>query len=117
MKFLAVENLNGDILRGFLRRCPDADVVRVQDLEIASAEDPDVLEWANAQLRVLLTHDVNTLVGYFYDRLQRGLNSPGVFFISNQLPTRQVIDDLELLYRFGDPEEVRNRATFFPVSK
>ena len=32
MKFLADENLDNNILRGLLRRKPDLDIVRVQDV-------------------------------------------------------------------------------------
>ena len=40
MKFLADENFDNRIVRGLLRRQPDLDILRVQDLEIAGADDP-----------------------------------------------------------------------------
>jgi hypothetical protein len=43
IRFVADENLDNRILRGLLRRQPDLDVVRVQDLEIAGATDDTVL--------------------------------------------------------------------------
>ena len=46
LRLLADENLNNDIVRGLLRRSPDLDVVRVQDVGLSGAEDPTVLEWA-----------------------------------------------------------------------
>ena len=39
MKFLADENFDNRIVRGLLRRLPDLDIVRVQDLEIAGADE------------------------------------------------------------------------------
>jgi predicted nuclease of predicted toxin-antitoxin system len=60
---LADENFHGDIVRGILRRNSEMDIVRVQDVGLAGADDPTVLEWAAQQGRVLLTHDVQTLIG------------------------------------------------------
>ena len=43
-RFVADENFNNDIVRGVRRRKPVVDIVRVQDSEISSADDPTVLE-------------------------------------------------------------------------
>jgi hypothetical protein len=43
---LADENFNNDIVRGLLRKKPELDIVRVQDVGLRGAEDPVVLEWA-----------------------------------------------------------------------
>jgi hypothetical protein len=47
MKFLADENFDNRIVRGLLRRRPDLDIIRVQDLEIAGADDPTGLGCAS----------------------------------------------------------------------
>jgi hypothetical protein len=62
-RFLADEDFNNDILRGLLRRHADLEVVRVQDVGLVGAEDDAVLKAAAAEGRVLLTHDVSTLIG------------------------------------------------------
>jgi predicted nuclease of predicted toxin-antitoxin system len=64
IRLAADENLNNDIIRGVLRRQPDLDIVRVQDVGLSSADDPVVLEWAAQEERVLLTHDVSTITKY-----------------------------------------------------
>jgi predicted nuclease of predicted toxin-antitoxin system len=69
MHFLADENFNNQILRGLLRRVPDADITRVQDTELAGAPDTVVLEWAVENSFIVLSHDVNTMRGYYYDPL------------------------------------------------
>jgi predicted nuclease of predicted toxin-antitoxin system len=68
LKFAVDENFNMHIVNGVLRRLPDVDIVRVQDAGLAGTDDPDVLEWAAGEGRVLLTHDVNTLTGFAYER-------------------------------------------------
>lgn len=60
LRWLADENLNNDILRGLLRRKADRDIVRIQDAGLSGADDPQVLTWAAAHDRILLTHDVTT---------------------------------------------------------
>jgi predicted nuclease of predicted toxin-antitoxin system len=61
LRFAADENFNNDIVRGLLRRKPNLDIVRVQDVGLAGADDPTILEWAAREGRILLTHDVSTI--------------------------------------------------------
>ena len=42
VRFLADENFNNAILRGLLRRKPDIDIVRVQDVGLSGASDPEI---------------------------------------------------------------------------
>ncbi len=46
LRLVADENFNGDIVRALFLRRPDLDVVRVQDVGLAGADDPRVLAWA-----------------------------------------------------------------------
>lgn len=64
LRLAADENFNVDIVRGLLRRLPDLDIVHVQDAGLSGADDPAVLEWVARDGRVLLTHDISTLVGF-----------------------------------------------------
>ncbi len=57
VRFLADENFNNAILRGLLRRKPDIDIVRVQDVGLSGASDPEILAWAAREDRLVLTHD------------------------------------------------------------
>jgi predicted nuclease of predicted toxin-antitoxin system len=61
LRFAADENFNNNIIRGLLRRQPELDIVRVQDVGLRGADDPTVLEWAAQEGRILLTHDVATI--------------------------------------------------------
>jgi predicted nuclease of predicted toxin-antitoxin system len=61
MRLAADENFNNDIVRGLLRRKPDLDIIRIQEAGLSGATDPVVLEWAAAENRLLLTHDVTTI--------------------------------------------------------
>ena len=49
-----------------MRRLPELDIVRVQDLGLKNTDDPVILEWAANEERILLTHDVATITMYAY---------------------------------------------------
>ena len=51
MKFLADENFDNSIVRGLMRRQPDIDIIRVQDVGLSGEDDPIVLEWAEIHAR------------------------------------------------------------------
>jgi hypothetical protein len=51
LRLAADENLNGDIVRGLLRRNPEFDIVRIQDVGLSGVDDPTVLEWAAGESR------------------------------------------------------------------
>ena len=46
VRLLTDENFNGAILRGLVRRLPELDIIRVQDVGLMNTGDPDILEWA-----------------------------------------------------------------------
>jgi hypothetical protein len=111
----ADEDLNNDILRGLLRRKPDVDIVRVQDVGLSGADDPTVLEWAASEGRVLLTHDVSTMTRYAYERVEAGKPMPGIFQVSRGLPMGTVIDDLVLLTEFSLEGEWEGQVRYLPL--
>lgn len=114
MRFLADENFDNDILRGVWRRVPTAIIHRVQDL-IPEAEDPIVLEYAAEHGYVLLTHDVNTMRGFYYERLEAQLPVPGVFLVHKKESKGAIVDSLELILLASQPEEWAGKITFLPL--
>lgn len=88
------ENFNNDIIRGLLRRKPELDIVRIQDVGLSGANDSAVLEWAAREGRVLLTHDITTITRYAYERLQAAQPMPGVFEVSRAISIGRVIEDI-----------------------
>ena len=97
LRLVSDENFNGDIVRGLFLRRPSLDLVRLQDMNLEGASDPDVLAWAAKNDRILLTHDRATMPDFAYSRVTTAQPMPGVFVVNNRLPVRQVIDDLLLL--------------------
>jgi hypothetical protein len=115
VRWLADENLNKDIVRGLLRRRPDLDIVRVQDVGLSGVDDPSLLAWAAAADRVLITHDVSTMTAYAYRRLAGGENMPGVFEVSRSVPVAAVIEDILLLSECSNEGEWEGQVRYLPL--
>jgi hypothetical protein len=115
LRLAADENFNGIIVRGLLRRNPDLDILRVQDTEISEADDPTVLEWAARQGRVLITHDVNTIPRFVYERIRARQPMPGVFEVSDSMPVGQAIEDLLLLAEGSEEGEWEGQILYIPL--
>lgn len=81
IRLAADENFKAQIIRGLIRRHQQIDIVRIQDVGLQGAADPEVLEWAANQGRILLSHDVVTLPDAAYSRVARGMLMPGVFLV------------------------------------
>ena len=109
------ENFNNDIVRGLLRRRPDLDIVRVQDVSLSGADDPTVLEWAAQEGRVLLTHDVTTITRYAYERVQAGKTMPGVFEVSRRVPIGVAIEDILLIAECSLEGEWEGQVRYLPL--
>lgn len=98
MKWLADENFRGAIVRGAVRRNPVLDIVRAQDVpEISGADDFAMLRWAAGQNRVVLTHDLSTMVPAIHEIAQEGLMRARVVLVPDSVPVARAIDDLLLL--------------------
>ena len=115
MKFLADENFDNRIIRGLLRQQPDLDIIRVQDLEIAGADDPTVLAWANQASRILLTHNERTIPNYAYQRLAAGQTIAGVIVVSDNLAISSVIEDILLIIEYSSTSEWINQLQRLPL--
>jgi predicted nuclease of predicted toxin-antitoxin system len=115
IRLLADEDFDNIILRGVLRRRPGMEIVRVQDVGLAGAGDPEVLEWAATAGRVLITHDVNTMKTHAYARIAAGIPMPGVFAVAQDLPTSVAIDEIILLAECSLPGEWEGQVRHLPL--
>jgi hypothetical protein len=115
LRLAADENFNSDIVRGIIRRNPSIDIVRVQDAGLSGADDPTVLEWAAQTQRVLLTHDVETITHYAYERVRAGQSMPGVFEVSRSIPVGQAIEDIMLITECSLEGEWEGQVRYLPL--
>ncbi len=111
----ADENFNNDIIRGLIRRKSDVDIVRVQDVGLSGADDPEVLEWAARQGRVLVTHDVSTMSKHAYERVATAELMAGVFEVSTSLAVGAAIEDLLLIVECSLEGEWEGQVRYLPL--
>lgn len=114
LSYLADEDLNGAIVRELSRRLRDLDLERVQEIDRSGDADPDNLEYAAIQGRILLTHD-KRLVPFVIDRIDSGRAMPGVFIVHQTAAIREVLDDLVDLTLYSLEREWDNRVLFVPL--
>jgi uncharacterized protein DUF5615 len=115
LRLAADENFNNVIVRGVLRRNPEIDIVRVQDVGPAGADDPTVLEWTAQEGRILLTHDRATITKYAYERVHAGLPMPGVIEVSRAVPIATAIEDILLIAECSEANEWEGIIHYLPL--
>lgn len=115
VRFVADENLDNDIVLGLRRRLETVDIVRVQDVGLRTADDPTVLQWAAAQDRVLVTHDVKTIPGFAHARVAGGSPMPGVLLVPTSLPVASAIDELATIAEASEQAEWAGQVVYLPL--
>jgi len=115
LRYLADENLRRIIVRGLRRHCPSLPVYIAQEIGLSGQEDPVVLEYAATNDLVVLTHDINTMVAFAYDRINRGLAMPGLIEVRLNSPLVIVIEDLTLIALATSASEIAGRVIFVPL--
>jgi hypothetical protein len=120
LAFVLDENLRGVLYQAIRQHNAagsDAiDAVQVgdpPDLPLGS-KDPDILLWAEAHGRVLVTRDQGTMLVHLADHLRAGHHSPGVLLLRRNMTLGQVVSGLALVAHAADPALLRDRAEFVP---
>lgn len=108
-------DVHGEIIRGLRRRLPEIDLVRTQDVLPEGTPDPEVLAWAAAENRALITNDRNTMVGFAYERAAAGEPEPGLIVTTNEQSIGSAIADILLVAECMSETEIREQiAVFLP---
>lgn len=115
IRFIADEDFNNDIVRALRRRLPSLDIVRAHDAGLAGTSDPEVLVWAAGDGRVVLTHDVNTMIKHALDRVDAKQPMLGLIVVRQSLPISAVLDDLVLVAECSLPEEWAGQVGYLPL--
>lgn len=115
LSLLVDQNFDHDILRGLERRLPNLDYVTTAEKGLSETSDPDLLEWAMTERRVIVTHDQSTMPDHVAERLSNGFDVFGILIVPRGLPIGIVIDELELTIECSEEEEFLNRYLFLPL--
>ncbi len=109
------EDVHGGIIEGLRLRQPDLDVLRVQDTGLSRTPDPDILAWAATHGRVMLTADLNTMVGFAWARVKAGQPMPGLLALREPIQIGPAIDDILLVAVCYGADEINGQVLFIPL--
>jgi predicted nuclease of predicted toxin-antitoxin system len=113
-RFLADEDLRGSIVRAVRQFEPEVEITTLLDLGLASARDEEVLDRAQTDRWLVVSHDVNTMKGLAERRIAEGHGIPGLFLVPQNRPTRTVAECLVLIWSASEFENWRDRVIFLP---
>jgi hypothetical protein len=115
LRFLTDEDFDGRLTSGLRARVPGLDLVRVQDAGLMQTPDPDILAWAAAENRIVLTHDRHTMTGFARTRVNAGQPMPGLFVVDRQASLTRALNDLEAMAAASEMDEWRDQIIFIPL--
>jgi hypothetical protein len=115
LRLVSDADVHGHIVLGVRQRNPNIDLLRVQEVELRTAGDSAILEWAASAHRIVITHDRSTMIACAGQRVSAGLPMPGVFVLRPRTSIAQAIDALLLVDACSDQHEWQNRVEFLPL--
>jgi hypothetical protein len=113
---LADHDFNEHIVVGVRRREPTIEFSRVRDLGMSDLPDAEILEYADRQRLIVVSHDVNTMPAAAYGRFMAGKTTAGLLMVQQTNPVRVIIEHLLLIWSASEAEEWNNQVCFLPLS-
>ena len=113
IRFLADENLNNHIIRGVQLRKAEIDILRIQDIGLSGADDSLVIDYALREKRILLTHVVETIPKFAYNKIKAGKEIPAIFIIRQDVSISHIIENLLLIHECCDETELRGKIYIY----
>ena len=104
-KFFADHDFDGRILRELLKKEPQVDLIRAQDVGLAAVPDATLLEYAANLGRIVLTSWESTMIGAAVARLRAGQPMPGLMIARQPTPIGRVIDELLVIWDASEAGE------------
>jgi hypothetical protein len=114
VRYLADEDLRRQIVTATRRVEPAIDFLMIQDEGLSGMNDADILEFAFANGRIIVSHDVNTMKAAAEECLARGGGMAGLFLVPQSRSTRAVAESLALVWEASQAEEWEGRIVYLP---
>jgi len=112
--FLADENIEPAIVSATRRIEPEIDFQTIDVANLLGAPDAVVLEYAHRELRIVVSHDVNTLIAIAKSRISNGEGIAGLLIAPIWLPPRKIAESLVLVWAASSAEEWIDQILFLP---
>ena len=115
-RFLADHDLNEHIIVGVVRQEPSINCTRARDIGMSEASDREILEYANNQSMLVVSHDVNTMPEAAYSLLATGETMAGLLMVPQTKPIKSIIDSIVLIWSSCESEEWNGSVTYLPLA-
>lgn len=120
LRYLLDEHFRGDLWRAIRSHnavsADPIDATRVgdpPDLPL-STPDAEILQWAEAAGRVLISRDRRTMISEFAAHQRAGRNSPGLFIVRAHSKLADLLAFLAAAAHAADDDQWRDQVTFIP---
>lgn len=114
-RYLADEDFRNSIIAAVRRLEPAIDFLTVVEAGRAGAADADVLALADAEQRIVVSHDVSTMKAAAESRTASGNTMTGLFLVPKPKSRRSVAESLLLVWAASEAEEWRDQIIFLPM--
>ena len=118
--FLLDEHLRGSVRRAIrhhnAKGAYSIDAIWVGDpldLPLGSS-DAELLRWAEAAGRLLVTHDKKTIPAHLQQHMQAGHHAPGVLLLRPSTTVAALVAELALIAHAGDPADYFDQINYIP---
>ena len=114
LRFLIDHDFNDRILRGVRSRV-EVDAVLARSVGLAHKPDPELLSWAAAEDRILVSHDLQTMPRFAITRVRGGESMPGLILVPQALPIGKAIEELTIIVLCSNQAEWREMIAYIPL--
>ena len=111
IRFQADADFNQRIVKAALRREPAIDFQTAHAAGILGLPDPEVLQTAAHDGRVIVSHDQTTMPTHFGQFISAA-TSPGLIITPQHMPIAAVVEELILIWMAETPEQWVNRIRY-----
>lgn len=113
--YLADQNLDDLIVESVLRAEPSVRFLRAREVGLRKATDDVVLAYAAANSLIVISHDVNTMVGFAHDRVRSGELMAGLFIAKQAQLIARIVENLLVVWGASDAEEWYGQVVYLPL--
>jgi hypothetical protein len=117
LRFQADADLKYAIVKAVRQRDPTIDFASAAESGLEGIGDPELLERAARESRILVSHDRRTMLAHFRARLEAGKSSPGLFIVSQGAPLEPVVSAIVLVWSASEMSEWRDQVHHLPSLK
>ena len=112
IRFQADNDLKFGIVKAVRCREPAIDFVSAQEAGLDGVPDPELLDRAAREGRVVVSHDRRTMIDHFH--LVAGKSSPGLLIVSQGAAIGDVVEALVYVWALSDQGDLRDQAYYLP---